>query len=94
MVLLNGLRIGIGEAFLAIGFLMMHGTLAVAFQPPAAGGPGAGNAQPSVAAPAVAVPNVSPSAVPVPSPPRDLGAADDTFFEIIFSGGILGIGIC
>ena len=93
MVLLNGLRIGIGEAFLAIGFLMMHGTLAAAFQPPAAGGLDAGTAQPSIAAPAGVVPNVSPSAAPVPSPPKDLGAADDTFFEIIFSGGILGIGI-
>jgi len=106
MVLLNGLRIGIssyrtrlgitfgvlntlGTGCLSLGILVLIGTVTSAFQPPTANGPNAGVAQPAVAQSGTAVP----SAVPAASPPKDLGAADDTLFEIIFSGGILGIGI-
>jgi len=89
----------LGTGCLSLGMLVLIGTVTSAFQPPTANGPNAGVAQPAVAQPGAAQPAVAqsgtavPSAVPAASPPKDLGAADDTLFEIIFSGGILGIGI-
>ncbi|MBM3966401.1 MAG: MotA/TolQ/ExbB proton channel family protein [Planctomycetes bacterium] len=83
----------IGTAFTSLGILVLLGALAAAVQPPAAGSD-SGASQPSVAQPTSVPPNAAtPNAVPVASPPKDSGAADDTLFEIIFSGGILGIGI-